>query len=97
MTSLIAPFLVSLAGAVAIALIAALLLAEITKSPYNSPRDRYNEAEYKWMAFSITMRISAALAASIYGLANAADIIDARTTVPSIEHIAVQLHGKRRF
>ena len=77
MTSLILPFLISLAGAAIIALIAAFLFGEIAKSPYQSPQASLEEAEYKWLAFRITMRTSAALAASIYGFTNAADIIDA--------------------
>ena len=70
---LVVHLLVALSGVVVIALIAVFLLDSIIGSEYIHPGDR---AEYKWLAFGGTLRVSAALAASIYGFSNASDILD---------------------
>ena len=64
----------ALLGTVVIAWLASLLLGGAIGTFRIEPIDR---AEYKWLAFRGTLQVSAALAASIYGFTNAADIIDA--------------------
>ena len=72
--SVIGYLLGALLGTVVIAWLASLLLGIAIGTFRVEPIDR---AEYKWWAFRVTMQVSAALAASIYGFTNAADIIDA--------------------
>ena len=75
--SIIGYLLGSLLGTVVIAWLASLLLGSAIGTFRVEPIDR---AEYKWLAFRVTMQVSA-LAASIYGFTNAADIIDAVTRI----------------